>query len=71
VSVGDDPVASGNLSCGPNLTRGPLQIQYAVLRAGRARLELLDVSGRVVATLADRVHAPGRHVAEWQGIRLA
>jgi hypothetical protein len=31
------------------------------------RLELLDVSGRVAETLADRGQAPGRYVLAWDG----
>ena len=67
VSVDDDPVGTNALTIGPNPARGAFSIQYAVARAGRVRLELLDVSGRVVATLTDRVHAPGRHVVDWDG----
>jgi hypothetical protein len=29
------------------------------------RLELLDVSGRVLETLLDEARAPGRHVTDW------
>mgnify|MGYP003693712801 CR=1 FL=1 len=43
-------------------------MHYAVARAGRVRVELLDVSGRVAATLADRDHEPGRYVAVWDGV---
>src|SRR5206468_12356394 len=61
LSVSDDPsIMKGVLAVAPNPTRAGMQIQYAVARAGRVRLELLDVSGRVVATLADRFDAPGR-----------
>ena len=50
----------------PNPTSGNLQIQYSVARAGRVQLDLLDVSGRVVATLADGNHQPGRYAAAWE-----
>jgi hypothetical protein len=52
----------------PNPTSGGIQLQYAVARAGPVRLELLDVSGRVVATLADRIQEPGRYAAAWDGL---
>jgi len=52
----------------PNPTSGRTQVRYSVARAGRVRLELLDVSGRVAATLADRDHEPGRYVAVWDGV---
>ena len=52
----------------PNPTSGAIQLQYAVARAGPVRLELLDVSGRVMATLADRIQEPGRYEAAWDGM---
>jgi hypothetical protein len=52
----------------PNPTPGGIQVQYAVARAGQVRLELLDVSGRVVATLADRAQQPGHYEAAWEGV---
>jgi hypothetical protein len=51
----------------PNPTPGQIHVQYAVARAGQVRLELVDVSGRVVATLADRTQEPGRYEAAWDG----
>jgi len=62
VSVGDDPEASEDrLTVGPNPTLAVAQVHYAVARGGRVRLELLDVSGRVVETLVDRLHVPGHY----------
>jgi hypothetical protein len=69
LSVGGDPsIIEGSLTAVPNPTGAGTQIQYSVVRPGRVRLELLDVSGRVEATLADRVQEPGRHVATWDGV---
>jgi hypothetical protein len=68
VSVGGDPSMDVSLTVTPNPTRAGMQIQYSVVRSGRVRLELLDVSGRVEATLADRAQEPGRHVATWDGV---
>ena len=57
---------------GPNPTAGRVEIQYAVARQGRVRLELLDVSGRVVATLANGEREPGRYGVAWdRGDRLS
>jgi hypothetical protein len=64
---GDPRITGGILIVGPNPTQGRMQIQYAVVRAGRVRLELLDVSGRVRVTLGDRIQAPGRYVTAWDG----
>lgn len=35
--------------------------------SSRVRLEVLDVSGRIAATLSDRVQTPGHYVAIWDG----
>ena len=51
----------GPLTVAPNPGRAGAQVQYSVTRAGRVRVELLDVSGRVVQTLADRFHEPGHY----------
>jgi hypothetical protein len=70
VSVGDDfaPITRSELGLvGPNPTMGGLQIQYAVVRGGPVRLDVIDVAGRVVTTLADRVQSPGRYVTTWDG----
>jgi hypothetical protein len=65
----DKPLAISSLTLkSPNPTPGGIQIEYAVARAGQVRLELLDVSGRVVATLADRAQEPGRYEAAWDGV---
>jgi hypothetical protein len=52
----------------PNPTSGGTQMQYAVARAGRVRIEVLDVSGRIEETLVDRIHTPGRYVLTWDGV---
>ncbi len=54
------------LSANPS-SRGA-QVQYSVARAGRVRVEVLDVAGRVEATLADRIQAPGRYVVDWDSV---
>jgi trimeric autotransporter adhesin len=64
-----EPLTTSDLTqLAPNPTSGETQVRYAVARAGRVRLELLDVSGRVAATLEDRDHEPGRYVAVWDGM---
>jgi len=64
LAVGDNPALSeAPLGVAPNPGRAGAEVRYTVARAGRVRLELLDLSGRVVETLADRLHAPGRYTA--------
>jgi hypothetical protein len=68
-SVGHGPtLMDGSMAMAPNPTAGATQIHYSLIRAGRVRIELLDVSGRVEATITDRVQEPGRHVVTWDGV---
>jgi hypothetical protein len=50
-----------------NPTRGPARFQYAVAREAEVRLSVLDVQGRVLATLAEGRRPPGRYQAVWDG----
>jgi hypothetical protein len=49
----------------PNPARGALRFSFDLPRAMRARLEVLDVQGRVVAVLAEGDFGPGRHERGW------
>jgi len=49
----------------PNPTRGALRFSFDLPRAMRARLEILDVQGRVVATLAEGDFGAGHHERAW------
>jgi hypothetical protein len=51
----------------PNPFREAATIRFGLARAGEVQLELFDVSGRRVQTLASGVHAPGPHVVTWNG----
>jgi hypothetical protein len=65
---GDESIPMSSLVFkSPNPTPGGIRVQYVVARAGQVRLELLDVSGRVVTTLTDRIQEPGRYEAAWDG----
>jgi hypothetical protein len=59
--------ALGITALAPTPSRGRVQVQYATPRAGRVRLDVLDVQGRVVAVLAEGEQPAGRHEAEWSG----
>jgi hypothetical protein len=43
------------------------RVGFALPQAGNVRLRVLDVRGRVVATLADGQRAPGRYAVRWNG----
>ena len=51
----------------PNPSPRGVHVRYAVARGGPVRLEVLDVAGRVVATLADGARAAVPHDATWDG----
>jgi hypothetical protein len=49
----------------PNPARGALRLAFDLPRAMHARLEVVDVQGRVVAALAEGEFAAGRHERSW------
>jgi len=51
----------------PNPTRGLSRFRIVLPGAGRVRLEVLDVEGRVVAVLADGFEPAGRREFAWDG----
>jgi hypothetical protein len=51
----------------PNPFSQRTRIPFALLDAGRVRLEIFAVNGRRVATLVARDLPAGSHVAEWDG----
>ncbi len=70
VAVGDPAQATPDLALrlgGPNPSSGPVALAYDLPRAGRARLELLDVKGRRLKTLESGALAQGRGTAAWDG----
>ena len=46
---------------------GPMRIEYALPREAHVRLSVLDVRGREVAALDDRICQPGSYQATWSG----
>ena len=65
----DGPRASGTQirSARPNPSRGSSEIQLTLAAPAYVRAEVLDVTGRRVATLASRSFAPGVHQLKWDG----
>jgi len=61
------PLVTALQRLAPNPTRGGTQLQYDVARSERVRIDVLDVAGRVEATLTDKVHAPGHYDIRWDG----
>ena len=63
----DGPVAFGLGRAGPNPAVGAATVRYALPGPAWATLDVLDVHGRRVARLADRLHEAGRHSLAWDG----
>jgi hypothetical protein len=56
------------LAAAPNpIAAGGTTLRYSVPEAGRARLRVLDVAGRLVRTLRDAPLAAGDHATSWDG----
>ena len=66
-AVGDLPAHDFLLAPTPNPFRGNATLRFGLARAGDVRLELFDVAGRRVRTLAQGAHAPGAHAVAWDG----
>jgi hypothetical protein len=49
----------------PNPVRRAARVAFALPSSGRVRLEVFDLMGRSVATLADGSFAAGRHEVPW------
>ena len=68
VGVGGTPRASElSLVAGPNPSRSSTRFTLSLPSAGHVRLTVHDVSGRVVAVLADEDRAAGQSFATWTG----
>jgi len=55
------------LAVSPNPAAGASRLAWAMPAAGRARLEVLDLAGRRVATLLDGELPAGAHARAWDG----
>lgn len=51
----------------PNPFRSSVSMALSLDRSMPLRIEIFDVSGRVVRVLADREFTPGEHAVEWNG----
>ena len=51
----------------PNPFRGAASIRYTLAARTQSRLQVSDLTGRVVRTLVNSVQTPGRYLARWDG----
>ena len=65
--AGDVPTTTRLHAPFPNPLRGTSTVHFDLARAADVRLEVFDLSGRRVATLASHAFAPGRWSATWNG----
>ncbi len=69
--VGDHQVASNQpaflFSPQPNPFQNKMQIDFFVASPENVELSVLDVRGRLIATLASGMFSPGVHTASWSG----
>jgi probable HAF family extracellular repeat protein len=61
------PAVTSFAGATPNPSRGASRFDFSLARAGRASLVLVDVSGRIVRTLADGDYAAGSQSIVWDG----
>jgi hypothetical protein len=66
-SVGDGTAVDFLGTPSPNPFHGRASLRFGLARAGAVRLELFDLAGRRVRTLADGLLPAGTHVATWDG----
>ena len=74
-AVGNPNVASATPAAGsefaapwPNPSSGETHFSYALAQEAEVRLEVLDVSGRRIATLDQGSRAAGTHPVRWNGV---
>jgi len=48
-------------SCTPNPFSGKAEINYSLIEQGTIRIDIIDLSGRVIINLIDKFHAPGNY----------
>jgi flagellar hook assembly protein FlgD len=65
VNAGD--IMQVTMQASPSPVRDHAQLRFALPRAGRALVEVLDVEGRVVKVLARGQFARGTHALGWNG----
>ena len=65
--TGELPLAFALHAVTPNPSRAAARIGFDLPASAAVSLEVFDVSGRLVRTLAHRAFPAGRHQVEWDG----
>ena len=68
VSVPRVPVGVLACSVSPNPLRFNADARFSLGERSRVRVDILDLSGRIVRTLVDELREVGTHAVRWDGI---
>jgi subtilisin family serine protease len=68
VSLSPQRMIARLLPNAPNPFQASTKIAFDLDRTGKVRLDVLDISGRLVTTLASGVRSAGRNEIEWNGL---
>jgi hypothetical protein len=63
----ENPSTGSSLTCFPNPFHDYTTIRINVSRPGKYKLEVYDLQGRLVKTLADQILKPGPYSIDWAG----
>ena len=69
--VGDtrsDGLGFGIRNVAPNPASGRARVTFAMAREGNAQVDVFDVAGKRVRTLANGLYTPGLHSVTWDGL---
>ncbi len=61
------PAVARLLPARPNPSGGRVELLYGLPRAGRVKVTIYDLQGRLVTVVADRVEEAGWRSVEWDG----
>jgi len=67
LGTGGGPLPLGRLRAWPNPARANTQVSFTLPQAASVELDVTDVTGRHVRTLAHGSLPAGSHFAEWDG----
>ncbi len=67
----DKICATSSMILAPNPARGAFKVSYQVMKEGRVKILMYDVSGRIVSNLMDETKSPGAYSINIANLNLA
>jgi flagellar hook assembly protein FlgD len=58
---------NAHIEISPNPMFNCIKISYKVEELKNVRIDVVDISGRLIKTIIDCEHAPGIHTVDWDG----